>query len=180
MSKWTEEDLNQQALQDAYEFGAKEAEYFGDKMPSFRQGMTKSTIAELASASVNLAIEDGDVLKIAEAVSAMAEFVELVRKDDRFINAVVEEANKNKGKLDLPGGAKIEACETGTTYNYSLTPEWVELKNQEKEISDKRKALEEKLKKIPAGKLLVDEATGETLCGPSKTSKSNYKLSLPR
>lgn len=151
-----------------------------DMLPSFRQGMSKNTISELASASVNLAIEDGNVLQIAEAISAMAEFVELVRKNDLFINAVVEEANKNKGKIDLPGGAKIEACETGTTYNFSHTPEWVELKNQEKEISDKRKALEDRLKKIPAGKLLVDEESGETLCGPSKTSKSNYKLSLPK
>lgn len=149
-------------------------------LPSFQNGMSKKQIAELADASVSVCLEEGNVLQVAEAISAMAEFVEAVRKDERFINAVVDEANKNHGKLETASGAKIEACETGVVYNYSLNPEWVELKNQEKEIADRRKAIEEVLKTIKPGQILVDESTGQSLVGPTKTSKTNYKLSLKK
>lgn len=149
-------------------------------LPVFQNGMGKKQIAELADASVSVCLEEGNVLQVAEAISAMAEFVDLVRKDERFITAVVDEANKNAGKLQTPSGAKIEACETGVSYNYSNNPEWVELKNQEKEIADRRKVIEDILKKIPPGKILVDEESGQSLVGPSKTSKSNYKLTLAK
>ncbi len=158
----------------------EQIEAYNSSLPTFRSGMTKYAIGELAEASVNLAIEDGQVLRIAEAISAMSEFVDFVRKNDLFINAVVEEANKNSGKIGTPGGAKVEVCETGTRYNFSHNAEWVEIMNREKEVADKRKALEDILKKIPAGKVLVDEDSGETLVGPSKISKTNYKLSLPK
>lgn len=149
-------------------------------LPSFKTGMSKKQIGELADVSVSACLETGNVLQVAEAISAMAEFVELVRKDERFICAVVEEATKNAGKIETSSGAKIEVCETGVTYNYSNNPEWVELKNAEKEISDRRKAVEDVLKKIPSGKILVDESTGQSLIGPAKTSKTNYKLSLAK
>lgn len=158
-----------------------EAEIFSiETLPVFRASISKKKILELAEASVSLALENGNVLEVAEALSSMAEFVELVRKNTLFIDAVVTEAEKNKGKIETASGAKIEVCETGVRYNYSSNQEWVELTNQEKEISEKRKSLEERLKKIPAGKLLVDEESGETLQGPSKTSKTNFKLSLPK
>lgn len=149
-------------------------------LPSLSSGMSKKQIAELADASVGVCLEEGNVLQVAEAISAMAEFVELVRKDERFINAVVDEANKNAGKIETSSGAKIEVAETGVTYNYSSNPEWVELKNQEKEIADRRKAIEDVLKHIPAGKILVDESTGQSLVGPAKTSKTNFKLTLSK
>lgn len=151
-----------------------------NSLPSFKNGMSKTQISQLADASVSQCLEVGNVLEVAEAISAMSEFVDLVRKDDRFITAVVDEANRNAGKLQTNSGAKIEVCETGTKYDYSHNADWVELNRQEKEIAEKRKALEDKLKKIPAGKLLVDEETGETLVGASKTSKTNYKLSLAK
>jgi polyribonucleotide nucleotidyltransferase len=149
-------------------------------LPSFSNGMSKKKILELADASVSICLEEGNVLQVAEAISAMAEFVEQVRKDERFIQAVIDEANKNAGKLETSSGAKIEVCETGVTYNYSSNPEWVELKNREKEITDRRKAIEEILKKIQPGKLLVDPESGQTLTGPTKTSKTNYKLTLSK
>lgn len=149
-------------------------------LPTFGSGMGKKQIAELADASVSVCLEEGNVLQVAEAISAMAEFVELVRKDERFINAVIEEANKNSGKLQTNSGAKIEVCETGTTYNYSSCHAWVELKKSELRIAEERKALEAVLRGIPAGKILVDEDTGDTLTGPTKTSKSNYKLTLSK
>lgn len=149
-------------------------------LPSLSVGMSKKQIAELADASVGVCLEEGNVLQVAEAISAMAEFVELVRKDERFIAAVVDEATKNAGKIETSSGAKIEVFETGTSYNYSNNPEWVELKNAEKEISDKRKAIEDVLKRIPAGKILVDEESGQSLVGPSKTSKTNFKLTLKK
>lgn len=149
-------------------------------LPAFSTGMSKKQIAELADAAVTVCMEDGNVLQVAEAISAMAEFVDLVRKDERLIAAVVEEVSKHSGKLQTSSGAKLEVCETGVTYNYSENPEWVELKSAEKEISDRRKAVEDVLKKIQPGKMLVDPETGQSLVGPSKSSKTNYKLTLAK
>ena len=38
---------------------------------------------------------------------------------------------------------------------------------------EKRKEIEEAIKRIPPGKIMVDEQTGETLCGAPKTSTTS-------
>lgn len=149
-------------------------------LPVIREGLTKTKIKELADSSVSIVLEEGNCFEVAEVISSMEDFIKSVRSDERFINYLRDELQKNNGKLTLPSGAKLEVCETGVTYNYSNNPEWVELETKVKELTEKKKELEEKLKRIPAGKILVDETTGESLVGPAKTSKSNYKLTLPK
>jgi hypothetical protein len=149
-------------------------------LPLISTGLTKSQIKEMAETAIQSVLERGNVTQVAEALSAMDEFKDLVRKDDRFIDAVVEEVGKNGGKASTPSGARIEVCETGVRYDYSANPGWVELELQLKAIEKKKKELEDKIKKIPAGKILVDEETGESLCGAPKSSKTNYKLTLQK
>jgi hypothetical protein len=144
-------------------------------------GLTKTEVAQMADAAVAQVVSKGNFFQVAEVISAMEEFTDKVRKDPRFVDGLLEELNKfPQGKLTTPSGAKLEACETGVKYDYSHNEAWAELEGQIKELTEKRKAIEDKLKKIPAGKLLVDESTGEAWIGAPKTSKTNYKLTLAK
>jgi polyribonucleotide nucleotidyltransferase len=149
-------------------------------LPYISTGLSKTQIKVLADSAVSGVLEDGNVLQVAEALSAMDEFVKTVRKDDRFIDSVIEELGKSKGRITTASGAKIETTEAGVSYDYSQNADWKELDSQIKELTEKRKAIEEVLKKIQPGKMLVDEETGETLVGPAKTSTSSYKLTLAK
>lgn len=98
--------------------------------------------------------------------------------DKDFRSAVMDEIKKYGKDHITTRGVKFELAETGTKYDYSNNPEWVALEAELKEVQARKKEIEEKLKKIPAGNALVDELTGETLIGPSKTSKSSFKITL--
>lgn len=100
--------------------------------------------------------------------------------DKDFRKSIMEEIAQNGKEMTTARGVKFELAETGTKYDYSLNPEWVDLDRQAREATEKRKALEERLKVIPAGKVLVDQDTGETLIGPGKTSNSSFKITLPK
>lgn len=98
--------------------------------------------------------------------------------DKEFLSAVMDEIKKYGKDHTTARGVKFELAETGTKYDYSANPEWEALDKELKAVQAKKKELEERLKKIPAGNALVDEATGETLLGPAKTSKSSFKIVL--
>jgi hypothetical protein len=55
----------------------------------------------------------------------------------------------------------IEACEVSIEYDYSNNASWVELDKAITELTEKKKALEERLRRIPAGKIIVEGETGE-------------------
>jgi hypothetical protein len=100
--------------------------------------------------------------------------------DKKLLSAVIDEIKKHGKEYITSTGVKFELAETGTHYDYSNNVAWEELDALEKDISTRKKALEEKLKKIPAGSELVDTETGEILIGPTKTSKSSFKITLPK
>jgi len=54
------------------------------------------------------------------------------------------------------------------------------LDEQIKNLSEQRKAVEEKLKKLAPGRITVDPETGEVIEGPVKTSKSTYRITLSK
>jgi hypothetical protein len=151
-----------------------------NKLPAITHGLTKTQIAELAKFGVDYVLETGQPELVAEQIAVMENYIKAVKADERFTDYVREELLKNKGKITTASGAKIEACETGISYDYSTNPTWIELSTEEKRIAERRKAVEDILKKIPAGKSLVDDETGETLIGPAKTSKSSYKVTLAK
>lgn len=145
------------------------------------EGLSKTIISSNAKQYVSKAIEQGREIDLAEIISLCENLAKKLKEDDRVRPAVVKvlELHPN-GKYTTASGAKIEIIEGGVSYDYSLTPEWVELDREEKSIKERKKALEERLKAIPAGKLLVDEETGETLIGPAKTSTTTYKVTLAK
>jgi hypothetical protein len=147
---------------------------------SFGQGLNKKQIASLADHSVDNVLEDGNVFQVAEALAAMEEFVKAVRKDERYVQFLRDELAKHQGKLTTSSGAKIEACEAGVTYNYSHSAEWNELDEAIKVLTERKKAVEEKLRKVAPGRIAVDGETGEVIEGAFKKSKSTYRITLAK
>ena len=142
------------------------------------EGLTKKQIADLADRSVEAVLEEGNVFQVAEALSAMDEFVKNVRQDERFVQFLRDELAKHHGRLLTKSGARIESCEAGVSYDYSSSGEWRGLDEQMKLIASQKKALEEKLRKVAPGKMAVDPETGEVIEGPMKASKSTYRITL--
>ena len=110
----------------------------------------------------------------------MEEFTKAVRKNERYVEFVREELIKHNGRLVTTSGAKIEICEAGISYDYSQSAEWREVEEQIKFLQERKKAVEEKLRKIAPGRMAVDPETGEVTEGALKSSKSTYRITLAR
>ena len=151
-----------------------------DTLPAIREGLSKKQLADMADESVSRLLEDGNVFQVAEALAAMEEFVKTVRKDERYVQYLRDELAKHHGRLVLASGARIELCEAGVTYDYSSNAEWRELEAERYELERRKKAVEEKLRLLAPGRVVVDPETGEMLEGPQKTSKSTYRITLAR
>jgi len=148
-------------------------------LPAIREGLTKTQISKLAQQSVENVLEDNTyIFQVAEAIAAMEEFARQVRKDERFVELLRDEIIKHNGKAATPSGAKLEICEAGVSYDYSQDTSWRSLDQEIQELIEKRKALEEKLRRIAPGKVWVDNETGEVFEGPLKVSKSTYRITL--
>ncbi len=148
-------------------------------LPAIREGLTKTQINKLAQQSVEIVLEDNTyIFQVAEAIAAMEEFARQVRKDERFVEMLRDEIIKHNGKAATPSGAKLEICEAGVSYDYSQDASWRSLDQEIQELIEKRKALEEKLRRIAPGKVWVDNETGEMFEGPLKVSKSTYRITL--
>ena len=151
-----------------------------ETLPSISERLNKRQIADLAEQSVNKVLEEGNVFQVAEALAAMEEFVKNVRKDERFVEFLRDELTKHKGRLTTNSGARIDICEAGVSYDYSGNGEWRELDRQIKILTDQRKSVEEKLRRLAPGRMAVDPETGEVFEGPAKTSKSTYRITLSK
>lgn len=142
--------------------------------------MSKMQIASLAQSSVDKVMEEGNVFQVAEALAAMEDFTKQVRHDERFIQLLREELVKYNGRMISPSGAKIESCEAGVHYDYSGNPEWRALDEEIRLLMQRKKLLEEKLRSIRPGRMIVDQETGEVTEGAGKTSRSTYRITLAR
>jgi predicted heme/steroid binding protein len=149
-------------------------------LPTIREGLTKKQITDLATQSVENLLEEGNVFQVAEALAAMEEFTKAVRRNDRYVEFLREELIKHNGRLITTSGAKIEVCEAGVSYDYSNNGEWRELEEQIKALQEKKKEVEEKLRKVAPGRMAVDPETGEVIEGAFKTAKSTYRITLAR
>lgn len=119
-------------------------------------------------------------------IHVQLKMIESLLKDinDRpeYKTALLEEAQKH-GKSFTFHSAKVEVKEVGTKYDYSQCNdhELVMLENIAKEWTDKVKARQELLKKVPVeGLKQLDEATGEIYYSypPSKSSTTSVAVTL--
>jgi len=149
-------------------------------LPALRAGLSKKQIASLAEGSVDEVLESGNAFGMAEALAAMEEFVKTVRKDERYVQHLRDELAKHHGRITTPSGARIESCEAGVSYDYSSNGEWRELEAQLKLLTEQKKAVEEKLRSIAPGRMVVDPETGEVIEGAFKSSRSTYRITLAK
>ena len=159
---------------------AKELLQRPNALPTIKEGLSKKQVAALVNQSVENLLEGGNIAQVAEVLAVMEDFVKGIRKDERFVDLMRDELLKNGGAMKTASGAKIEACEASTTYDYSENGSWNYLNERIAEITEQKKELEAKLRLIPGGKEVVDEETGEVFTGPLKTSKSTYRITLAR
>jgi hypothetical protein len=145
-----------------------------------KSGISKKGIAQLADTAVEQVLEEGNVFEVAEALAGLDKFAKTVRKDERYIQFLRDELAKHHGRVITKGGAKIELCEAGVTYDYSSNAEWNALEEEIKNLQEAKKGLEEKLKSIAPGRIGVDHETGEVIEGAFKKSKSTYRITLAK
>jgi len=148
----------------------------------FEQGLTKSSIKLMANEAVNNVLETGNILQVAEAVKAMEEFIEGIKKDKRFVDYVREEAGKDR-QYTSSSGAKIECCEVGTKYDFSKCgdPVLFDLEMQSETLKEKIKARQDMLKTLPLEGIetvICDELV--RMYPPAKSSTSSYKITLSK
>lgn len=109
-----------------------------------------------------------------------------IEADKEFICYLRDQlAAYGKDGFTTERGVKVTLAETGTTYDFSVCndPELADLEAKSKEIADKVKQRKEFLKTLPEeGMSILNEATGEvvTVYRPAKSSKSSFKVSLPK
>lgn len=150
------------------------------------QYLTKKEIANKADSIAIKIIESGKgTLQFANKLAAAEYFIKELRANDKLKEAIRVEVDRYGGKHQLSNGARIEAAEVGTKYDYSLCKDKVlnNLLEQQEEINNKVKERMIFLQKIPStGLVVVDEDTGElvTLYPPFITSTSGYKVILPK
>jgi hypothetical protein len=154
-------------------------------LPFIGSGLTKKEIAELSENAIQAVLDEGNVIQVAEALSSMDEFTKQVRGDARFTEYVREELAKSSGKLQTASGAKIEAAEVGTTYDFTNCgdPVLIELEARAKAAKEELDARKDFLKTVsPKGMIVTDPESGETFTvyPPAKSSKSSYKISLAK
>jgi hypothetical protein len=149
-------------------------------LPSLSKCITKSQIGTLVDKCIRAVLEQGDTIAFVEHIKALEEFVHCVRKDDQLTDSVRDEVINHNGRITTASGSRIELCEAGTKYDFSQDAEWTRLQEEIDDLSALQKQREQVLRFVKEGKMAVDEETGELLVGPSKTSKSGYKITLAK
>lgn len=139
---------------------------------------SKSNCVVLSKRIASL-VQGGHISAIDAAIrlSAMEELIKLAKADIKL--DILFELNNYKGGASI-NGTTVSVTETGVKYDYSVNPLWVELNEVAEAAIEKRKEIEEAIKRILPGKIMVDEQTGETLCGAPKTSTTSPIVRLAK
>jgi hypothetical protein len=149
----------------------------------FEQGLTKSEIKVMASTAVDSLLEQGNVLQVAEAVSAMECFIKELKADKRYTDYVREEVSKTPKGYVSNSGAKIELAEIGSAYDFSKCndPLMEKYLQELEDANEQVKAHQQFLKTVPISGIEVlrgDEVI--RIFPPAKSSNSSYKISLAK
>lgn len=113
-----------------------------------------------------------------------------IEEDKEFIDYLREEIKRNgdggdKAEFKTARGVKFTLSEVGTVYDFSKCNDLMleELESKAREAADAVKVRKEFLKTVPVkGLIVTDPESGDTytVYPPSKSSKSSFKVSLPR
>lgn len=112
-----------------------------------------------------------------------------IEPDKEFIEYLREEIQKqgnggDKAEFKTERGVKFTLAETGTSYDFSKCndPELLDLEAKAKEVNDELKKRKEFLKTVPLSGMDIITKEGEVvkIFPPAKSSKSSFKVSLPK
>jgi hypothetical protein len=133
----------------------------------------------IRKAKVEILSGDYNPLDIEIQLKAMEECIKRLRADEEIKAASVNEALRHSDKQFEWRGAKIQVREGGVSYDYSSTgdSEWAILKEEESQITEKRKAREKFLQSIPI-EGIASSVTGEFIRPPVRTSKTTIAVTL--
>jgi hypothetical protein len=143
-----------------------------EALSHFKQiGTTKKSIKSYADAIIST-LDDGSTnpISIAVTIAAIEKLYKELRSNESLKNKVVAMVENNGKEYDY-GNFNIEICETGVKYDYSTCQH-----AEYDAICFQIKILEEKMKAIKEPICLPE--TGEIIYPPTKTSETNYKITL--
>jgi len=141
--------------------------------------LTKKDIIKTAQAEADevIARADTDLLRLVVAAARVAEYV------SAFTSRLRPGALVDLYRGEVPrsvNGAKLEAREVGTVYDYTGDPVWVQLNGEIKGLQSKLKEREAFLKTLKEPLTTVDHDTGEaiTITPPVKRSTTALVITL--
>jgi len=137
---------------------------------------TKASIKQAAS-NIIQSVDAGKVNPL--DLSLQIKVLEELLKDlkEKLIDYSLDEIDRCGGKVTI-NDTKIERVEAGVKYCYDHDETWQQLKDEVDAATEKLKARENILKKIPEGMELLMSETGEVIQGAFKTSTTTLKISL--
>lgn len=112
-----------------------------------------------------------------------------IEEDKEFIDLLRDEIQRqgnggDKAEFKTARGVKFTLAEVGTSYNFSQCNDYelIELEVAANEAADAVKKRREFLKTIPQSGLdiITKDGEGVKIYPPSKSSKSSFKVSLPK
>lgn len=153
-------------------------------LPSITNNFTKTQLNIVAEGYLETISANGKVLELADLISKMEYFIDVLRKNPSFVEEVRTELSKYGNKFTTET-TKIELAETGVKYDYSHTncSQLFELEKIKETIESQISDVKEFLKALPdSGMVSVNKETGELehLFPPIRTSKSSFKTTISK
>lgn len=146
-------------------------------LPSNREEI-RSFVGTLKS---EILANERDPLKILVQLKMIEKTIEDLLKDEELDRHFLKEfLLYDKEKVVMVRGAKLQAMEVGTKYDYTKSgdPIWNDLEKKAKDIADKKKEREKFLQNIPYDAGIVEAETGVFITRPPKTSHSKVKVTF--
>lgn len=157
--------------------------------------LSKENAASFHSKAKEIIYEQGGVFQYIELIKFFAaldkqisgDTASKIEPDKEFLDYIRTEIERNgeKGKYVSARGVKFEVAEVGTKYDFSQCndTELAALEGAAKLTAEAIKERQAFLKTLPLkGMEILEKNTGElvTIYPPSKTSKSSFKVQLPK
>ena len=159
--------------------------------------LSKTNAATFHAKAKERIFENGGAFEYMETIKFFAKLNDVVcgnssakiEADKEFVDYLRGEITKHgnggdKGEVMTKRGVKFTLAEVGTSYDFSMCndPEFFELEEKSKEATKLLKERKEFLQKLPISGLDITTKDGEgvKIYPPSKSSKSSFKVQLPK
>lgn len=140
--------------------------------------LTKAGIKEWSEALIDSLLSgDYNPLDMEVRLKAMEELIKSIRGDSRVRSYVLDEAHKYQTKTFETDHAEITVKDV-PRYDYSLDKTWQDLKDEETDVVNARKARETLLKGLDPDRDNWDRETGEKIMPPAKRSTTVVSIKL--